>query len=81
MLIEKNDIYFDIDNLIYPIYFGIFWLFIIWLPWYNITGDYVYNILSCKNSIKFRCCLILSIILGIIPAFYIGFLFEKYLIV
>ena len=79
MSIEKNDIYFNIENLIYPIYFGIFWLFIIWLPWYNITGDYVYNILSCKNSIKFRCCLILSIILSIIPAFYIGFLFEKYI--
>ena len=39
MIKEKDNIYFDNMNILYPIYSGIFWLFLIWLPWYNLTHD------------------------------------------
>ena len=77
---EKNNICFHKNNLIYPLYFGIFWLFFIWFPWYRITNDSVYNILSNKNSLKFRIKLIFIILLASIPTYFTGYLFEYILV-
>ena len=77
---QKYKFYFNEINILYPIYSGIFWLFFIWLPWYILTNDSVYNILSNKNSLKFRIKLIIGILILSLPIYLLGYLFEFILI-
>ena len=52
-LIKQNNIIFTFNNAIYPILLGYFYLFFIWLPWYKLTGDSVYEAMDKKWNNRF----------------------------
>lgn len=48
LLIKEYNISFTIDSVVYPILLGYFYLFFIWLPWYKLTGDPIYEAMDKK---------------------------------
>ena len=53
LLIKEYNINFTFDTVIYPILLGYFYLFFIWLPWYKLTGDPIYEVMGKKWSNRF----------------------------
>ena len=48
LLAKYYNIHFTLEYVKYPILLGYFYLFFIWYPWYKITGDTIYDVMS-KN--------------------------------
>ncbi len=49
---QDSCIQFNHINAIYTFIFTYSWLLFIWLPWFHITGDFVYSVLDFNKSIK-----------------------------
>ena len=63
-------IYFS--SVIYSLLLGYFYLFFIWLPWYKLTGDTVYEAMDKKWNNRFITILKMNFIS------FIGHLFAMY---
>jgi hypothetical protein len=53
LLVKEYNIIFTIDTVIYPILLGYFYLFFIWLPWYKLTGDSIYEAMDKRWNNRF----------------------------
>ena len=53
ILAINYEIVFTIESVIYPLLLGYFYLFFIWLPWYKLTGDTVYDAMDKRWNNRF----------------------------
>ena len=61
------------DSVVYPILFGYFYLFFIWLPWYKLTGDTVYEAMDKNWNNRFMTIFKMNLIS------FIGHLFAMFI--
>ena len=67
---------FELHHILYTIYFNLFWLLCIWMPWYFLTGDYIYFVFKPNFPVFFKINIVIKMCLLSLMGFMIAHLIE-----
>ena len=72
MVLDVNNLKYNLYDIIYPLLLSILWLFIIIIPWYIITDNPVYSFLHKNVPLKKKIYICGFMFLNIIFTGFIG---------